>query len=414
VNRRILAILSFGHLATDLAQGALPVLLPGFKATFHLSYAGVGFLVLMASISSSVIQPVFGFLSDRVRIHWVMPLGALLSGLGMALTVHAPAYGLMVAFLLMSGLGVAAFHPEGYRFAGLAAGDRRTTGMAYFSVGGNIGYGFGPAVATVALSLAGANGMSYLPAFSALAAILLLRAMTARQRTQLHLAWEATDHPIIARPIGRAAVRSQPMTIVTLLVLFVTVRSWVQIGVATFTPLYSASIRHFDPRFAGLLVSTFLGAGAVGTLLGGFAADRWGRRRLLIYSMVILPIVLSVLMRASGAWAVLAAGIGGMSLVSTFAIVMVMAQDVIPDRIGMISGLLIGFGVGMGGVGATLLGVVADRWGLRTAMDVLALLPVVSLAIALGLPSDRTAGHSTPTSVTPEGEPAVSRSSSRD
>ncbi|HVI85834.1 MAG TPA: MFS transporter, partial [bacterium] len=152
MNRRILAVLSYGHLATDLAQGAIPALLPVFKALFHLSYAGVGFIVLLANISSSVVQPAFGFLSDRLALRWLMPLGALMAGLGIILSVLSTQYTWTVTLILISGLGVAAFHPEGYRYAGLAAGDRRATGMSYFSLGGNIGYGLGPAAATLALS----------------------------------------------------------------------------------------------------------------------------------------------------------------------------------------------------------------------------------------------------------------------
>src|SRR5579864_7064911 len=181
VNRRILAALSYGHFATDLSQGAIPALLPVFKALFHLSYAGVGFIVLMANISSSVIQPAFGVLSDRIGMRWLMPVGALLAGVGMTLAVLSPHYALTIFLILISGLGVAAFHPEGYRYAGLAAGQRRATGMSYFSVGGNIGYGFGPAAASLALGSAGVHGIGYLLIFSIPAAILLWQVISPRQ-----------------------------------------------------------------------------------------------------------------------------------------------------------------------------------------------------------------------------------------
>jgi len=390
VHRRILAVLSYGHLATDLSQGAIPALLPVFKAMFHLSYAGVGFIVLMANISSSVIQPVFGVLSDRLRMRWLMPVGALLAGLGMTSAVLAPNYAVTVALILVSGLGVAAFHPEGYRFAGLAAGARRATGMSYFSVGGNIGYGFGPAAATLALSHAGVRGIGYLMAFSIPAAILLWQVISPRQREALEGAWVSA--PTSADGIPAAPqTQNVPKGILVLLVVFVVLRSWVSVGTASFIPLYFTGIRHLDPRYGGMLVSLFLGAGAVGTLIGGAAADRWGRRASLIFSMAILPPLLLMITRASGPWILLAAVIAGMAVVSTFAVVMVMAQELAPERIGMISGLIIGFAVGMGGVGVTLLGAVADRWGLRTAMDATALLPLAALAIAIALPTHRQA-----------------------
>jgi FSR family fosmidomycin resistance protein-like MFS transporter len=402
LNRRILAVLSYGHLATDLSQGAIPALLPVFKALFHLSYAGVGFVVLMANVSSSIIQPAFGVLSDRLRLRWMMPLGALLAGVGMTLAVFSPHYAGMVSLVLVSGLGVAAFHPEGYRFAGLAAGERRATGMSYFSVGGNVGYGLGPAAATLALSLAGVYGMVYLIAFSVPAAILLWAMVGPRQRELLETSWAAPPSALSAGTPGHLAQEGSTWILI-LLIVFVVLRSWVSVGTASFIPLYYTGIRHFDPRYGGTIVSLFLGAGAAGTLFGGIAADRFGRRALLIVSMAILPPLLLMLPRANGVWTMAAAAIAGMAAVSTFAVVMVMAQDLIPDRIGMISGLIIGFAVGMGGIGVTLLGAIADRWGLQAAMDITALLPIAALAIALVLPSDRAirAGAGQP----PENEP---------
>lgn len=389
VNRRILAVLSYGHLATDLSQGAIPALLPVFKALFHLSYAGVGFIVLMANISSSIIQPAFGALSDRFRLRWMMPLGALLAGAGMTLAVLSPHYAVMVALVLISGLGVAAFHPEGYRFAGLAAGERRATGMSYFSVGGNIGYGLGPAAATLALSLAGVHGMVYLIAFSVPAAILLWRMVGPGQRKDLEAGWAV---PASTAVVGRATgplARESSSWILVLLIVFVVLRSWISVGTASFIPLYYTGVRHFDPRYGGTLVSLFLGAGAIGTLFGGIAADRFGRRALLIVSVAILPPLLLMLTRAGGVWTMAAATVAGMAAVSTFAVVMVMAQELMPARIGMVSGLIIGFAVGMGGIGVTILGAIADRWGLQVAMDITAVLPLPALALALMLPSDR-------------------------
>ncbi len=394
VNRRILAVLSYGHLATDLSQGAIPALLPVFKALFHLSYTGVGFIVLMANISSSVIQPAFGFLSDRTRLHWLMPLGALLAGLGMTMAALSPHYAAMIAWVLISGFGVAAFHPEGYRFAGLAAGERRATGMSYFAAGGNVGYGFGPAMAALALSLADVRGMVYLIAFSVPAAILLWRMAGPGQRERLEAEWTRPVAPAAAR--GGSGPRSltgfpggggQATGILVLLIVFVVLRSWVSVGTASFIPLFFTGIRHFDPRYGGWLVSLFLGAGVVGTLLGGIAADRFGPRTLLIASMAALPPLLLMLTRTTGVVPILAATLAGMAVISTFSIVMVMAQDLMPERIGMISGLIIGFAVGMGGIGVTLLGAIADRWGLQTAMDVTALLPAPAFVVALALPA---------------------------
>lgn len=381
----MLAGLSFGHLATDLSQGAIPALLPLFKARYHLSYTDVGFIVLMSNVSSSVIQPAFGVLSDRLGLRWLMPVGALTAGVGITLAVLTSHYGTMIAMVFISGLGVAAFHPEGYKFAALSSGARRATGMSYFSVGGNIGYGFGPAAASVALQIAGNAGMAYVLAFSVPAAILLWRA-TAPGGTDG--ATPARIHPTTRPAAAPPRTARASAVILVLLVAFVVLRSWIQAGIANFIPLYFVGARHTDPRVAGALVSVFLGAGAVGTLLGGQAADRWGHRRMLLLSMMVLPPLLWMLPRASGIWVILVSLAAGMAIVSTFAVAMVIAQALIPERIGLISGLIIGFAVGMGGVGVTLLGAIADRWGLLHAMELIALLPVVALGIAWRLPPD--------------------------
>ena len=385
----MLAQLSYGHFATDLSQGALPALLPVFKSQYHLSYTDVGVIVLIANISSSVIQPAFGVLSDRVGMRWLMPLGTLIAGAGIVLAVTASHFAVMIAMIFLCGLGVAAFHPEGYKFAGLASGARRATGMSYFSVGGNLGFGFGPAAASVAVHVAGPRGILYVLPFSVTAAILLWQVAAPRRRQQLEAEWRpaAAATPLRGRPTG-LPMSGAARTMLALLVAFVVLRSWVSVGQSSFIPLYFTGVRHLTPTYAGLMVSLFLGAGSIGTLLGGIAADRWGRRRMLIVSMIVLPPLLWAMPRAIGAAGMLAALVAGMAAVSTFAVVMVMAQTVMPERIGLISGLIIGFAVGTGGIGTTLLGVVADRWGVLRALDMTALLPLPALAIALLLPPD--------------------------
>src|SRR5947209_18283589 len=134
-----MAVLSTGHMFTDIAQGSIPALLPFLISRDHLSYAAASALVLAATIASSVIQPLFGHISDRRSLPWLMPLGPALGGLGVALAGLAPTYGLTLAAVVLSGVGVAAFHPEGSRFANYVSGSRRASGMSLFSVGGNLG-----------------------------------------------------------------------------------------------------------------------------------------------------------------------------------------------------------------------------------------------------------------------------------
>src|SRR5579884_1544649 len=147
IDKRAMVLLSGGHLATDFANGALPALLPYFKDRFGLSYTLTALLMLASAASSSVIQPLFGFLSDRRGALWLAPAGVAVAAAGIALAADAPSYWLVVGLVVCSGIGVAAFHPEGSKFAAYASGRRRASGMAAFSVGGNIGYALGPVAA---------------------------------------------------------------------------------------------------------------------------------------------------------------------------------------------------------------------------------------------------------------------------
>src|SRR5437870_13289764 len=158
IDRRGMAALSAGHLAVDFAAGALPALLPFFKDRFGLSYTLAAVLILASSISSSVIQPLFGFWSDRRGALWLLPAGVALAGIGIALAADAPSYWLVCVLVVVSGIGIAAYHPEGSKLAAYASGRKRASGMSLFSVGGNLGFALGPTVTTPLVLAFGLTG----------------------------------------------------------------------------------------------------------------------------------------------------------------------------------------------------------------------------------------------------------------
>ncbi len=279
VDRRAMTVLSLGHMFTDIAQGSVPALLPFLIAKDHITIAAASALVLAATISSSVIQPLFGHVSDRVSLPWLMPLGPALGGLGVALVGFAPTYALTFAAVLLSGLGVAAFHPEGSRFANYVSGARRASGMSRFSVGGNVGFALGPVLVTPLLIVFGLHGTAFvlIPTL-AMAAVLvreLPRLKTFRgdvvggrvQTGEHHEAW------------GPFAV----------LGAVIAVRSFVYFGLVTFIPLYYVNVLHTSKALGSAALSAMLLGGAVGTLTGGPLADRFGRRTVLVGSMLVIP-----------------------------------------------------------------------------------------------------------------------------
>jgi MFS transporter, FSR family, fosmidomycin resistance protein len=158
MSTRALATLSSGHLATDFASGSVPALLPFVVDEFDLSYAAAGAVMLVWAIASSVVQPLFGLWSDRRGAIWLLPGGLLLAGVGIGLAPLAPSYWLLLAFVTVSGLGTAAYHPEGSKFAAYASGERRASGMSLFSIGGNVGYALGPIAATALVLWLGLHG----------------------------------------------------------------------------------------------------------------------------------------------------------------------------------------------------------------------------------------------------------------
>src|SRR6266511_3596185 len=173
-NYRLLSLLALGHLVIDTNQGSLPALLPYLKTALGLTYTATGVIVLMSTITSSLIQPLFGFLADKTARRWLLPLSVILSAFGIALSGVAPSYAAVLALVMVSGFGVAAYHPEGYRTATQVAGDRKATGVSIFSTGGNIGIAVGPPLITALITMFGVAGSLGMLLPGLLVAILLM------------------------------------------------------------------------------------------------------------------------------------------------------------------------------------------------------------------------------------------------
>jgi FSR family fosmidomycin resistance protein-like MFS transporter len=377
-NYRLLGLLALGHLVIDTNQGSLPALLPYLKAVLGLTYTATGVIVLMANITSSLIQPLFGFLADKTSRRWLLPLSVFLSSVGIALTGVAPSYYALLALVMVSGFGVAAYHPEGYRTATQVAGERKATGVSIFSTGGNIGIAVGPPLITmllVSFGLPGTLGM-LLPGL--LVTVLLMAVLPGLSR------------PLPARAQGATLAPKTMVKGMSLLVLVVAIRSWTQLGFTTYMPFYYLEVLKGDPRMVGTLLAVFLGAGAVGTLVAGPISDRIGHRRYMVSVFFLTPPLAVAFLLASGIWTFVLLAALGFVLVSTFTVTVVLGQAYMPRNLGMASGLIVGFAIGAGGVGATALGWVADHWGLSSALWISALTPILGCALSLTLPEPRS------------------------
>ena len=378
-NVRLLLLLALGHCVTDVNQGALPALLPFLKAAHNLSYEAVGAIVLTANVTSSIVQPVFGYLSDRTARRWLLPAGIALSGSALALLGIVPGYLGVLPLVLAMGLGVAAYHPEGYKAVTGVAGERKATAISWFSLGGNIGVALGPPIMTALVTVGGLGGTLGMVVPSAIVAVLFLAVLP-----QL-------DASASARATSAAPARGENLPgAMALLVGAVAVRSWASIGFLTFVPLYYVDQLHADPRLVGPLLFVFLGAGALATVVAGPIADRVGARAFLRWVFLLAaPVAVLFVLQPSGVVGFVLLGLVGAVLTASNSVSVVLAQSYLPRHAGMASGLIVGFAIGTGGLGVWLLGRAADQYGLPSALWISALLPLLGWAAAMFLPAPR-------------------------
>ena len=377
-NLKILLLLSVGHCVVDIYQGALPAVLPFLKDELGLTYTVAGVILIMANITSSVLQPVFGFLSDKKEKAFLLPAGVLAAGVGFAFLSVPSSFLPVLLLVTLSGLGIAAFHPEGYKTAYFYTGPRAATGMSIFSVGGNVGMALGPIISIPVISYLGFSALPVvmLPALAFTAVIIYRRKDVVLPERTKHARQEGDGKT------GRAAYLSL-VTVVSIVIM----RSWTQMGLLSYIPFYYINYLKGDPVYAGKLISVFLLGGAAGTLAGAPLADRWGYRLYISLTMAVAALTFPLIFLLEGFPLLLSMTLFwlGMVLVSTFSVTVVMSQKLLPRSLGIASGLTTGFAIGAGGIGVTLLGIVADRFGVPFALKSIFIFPVVGFILTLML-----------------------------
>jgi MFS transporter, FSR family, fosmidomycin resistance protein len=238
-NLKILLILSFGHLATDIYQGALPAILPFLKTKLSLSYTTAGVVLMAANFTSSILQPVFGHFSDKKEKILLLPLGVLAAGLGLSLASLPDSYGGLLLMVIMSGLGVAAFHPEGFKTASFFTGEKAATGMSVFAVGGNLGLALGPLFSLAIITYLGFGGLPLMLVFALLFQVLLF----------FNWGYIRSAKPPLSVKKAQVAAKAPPGAYLALFLVIATVvmRSWTQLGIMTYIPFYFIEHLQGDP-----------------------------------------------------------------------------------------------------------------------------------------------------------------------
>jgi FSR family fosmidomycin resistance protein-like MFS transporter len=373
IDRRAMVALSGGHLAVDFASGSVPALIPFLTDRFGLSYALAALLLLASTASSSLVQPLFGLWSDRRGALWLIPGGTILAAVGVGLAAVSPVYPLTLVLVLAGGLGVAAFHPEGAKYAAYASGRKRASGMSYFNIGGNTGYALGAFVTGLLVSALGLHGALIAMIPVAAVAGMLLRVTPA-------LAGLARQ----TRDVGEGSGVDDRRAM-TLLGSVIALRSIPWFTLLAFVPLYEVSQGH-SKAYGNRLLFLMLLAGAVGTLVLGPVADRIGLRRTLVMTQALLAPLMLVFVFAGGVAGACALMLVGPCVVGTFGVTMVLSQLYLPRHVGLASGLSVGLAMGIGGVAAVILGAVADAVDLKVALAISAAAPLAGVVVSLLLP----------------------------
>ncbi len=371
-----LGLLALSHLTIDAYSSFFSPLLPLLVLKLHLSLTLVGTLVALASLSSSFAQPLFGLISDRMRRPWFVAFGPLVAALFMSALGMAPSYAALVAVLMLAGLGVAAFHPQAASLASEVS-PRRGMAMAFFVSGGTLGFSAGP---LFAVGIVGAFGLdhTWLAAIPGLVVTVLLLAWFTRVRPRpRHL----TRRPPLSalRPVLRP---------LALLYFAVVSRSAVSYGFMTFLPLYLHA-RGYGLGQSGLIVSLYLLLGALGGFFGGWLADRWGGRRVIVASFIGSAPLYFAFLFLPDALALPCLVVGSFVLQASLPVNVVLGQELAPQHSSTISSLLMGAAWGLGALLIGPVGAVADHRGLRTALLTLTCLLAAGLACALSLPNLR-------------------------
>ena len=375
---RALVVMMLGHFSNDMLAGVLPILFPIMKLQFGLSNAQIGLVTLAFTAMSSLTQPLFGYFSDTYSRRWFVPATLLWGSACAAFLGFVETYYAFIVLAGLAGIGSGAFHPLGASNAAAAPRDEhRNAAMSWYTVAGGIGYGLGPLVGSLLFGLFGRHGTLLLLVPGFVVAALIWSQMPVVERAR-----EARA------ALARAAHAAPQWGMLSRVVVVTMLRSWVFLSVLQLSPIWYAEMG-FDRAFYGPLAAVIILSGAVGTLVGGGFADRIGQRRVVASTIALTIPALLLYVAFPGPQGLLLAVLFGFFCDASLSITLVIAQRLVPGRIGIASGVVLGLGFVTGGVGVPITGRIADLFGMQTALASLTVLLAVASLLALTIPSDR-------------------------
>ncbi len=376
--------LTLGHFCTDMLSGAMPIVVGLYlKDTLHLDLTQIGLLLGAYKLTSSLTQPLFGYLSDRYGGRWFAVGGVLWMAVLQGLVGFMPTFASATFIAALAGFGSAAFHPQGASGANIAAGAQKTGGVAMFMLGGNIGYALGPILAALVMGWFGVHG-TWILASIAIVIVPMLYFLTGQAQSTTAAQRKSANWKLELNPLFT-------VTAIVALILVMSLRAWSQESFSTFMPQFFVDIAHFGKAEASLLSTTMLFVLAFGSFTGGMLADRIGGGKIMLASMLISA-PLMYLMFWLGDWrAFWVAPFIGFASGAAWPPMLVMAQSLFHKNAGVGSGVALGFVFAMGGLGLQFTGWLAEptHLGLSTAMLYLSVIPLTSAVLVLLLPKAR-------------------------
>jgi FSR family fosmidomycin resistance protein-like MFS transporter len=375
---RVLGAISFSHMLNDMIQSLILAIYPILKSGFNLSFAQIGLITLTYQITASLLQPVVGLYTDHRPQPYSLPVGMGFTLTGIVLLSVAPNFYMILLAAALVGTGSSIFHPESSRVARMASGGQHGLAQSLFQVGGNLGSSLGPLLAAVLIAPYGQHSIAWLSLAAILAIFILIQIGK----------WYAVHH-LGAR--GKASRRAAAVTLprnkvifsIAILLLLIFSKYFYMTSISSYFTFYLIEKFHLSVQTAQIYLFTFLFAVAVGTVIGGPVGDRIGRKYVIWASILgVAPFTL-ILPYANLFWTGVLVVIIGIILASAFSAILVYAQELIPGKIGMVSGLFFGFAFGMGGIGAAVLGNLADRTSIEFVYRLCSFLPLLGIVAAL-------------------------------
>lgn len=380
-----LAAISVCHFLNDMLQAVLPAIYPVLKSALALDFAQIGTIALVYQVTASLLQPAIGHYADQRPVQYALPLGMAFTLAGMLLLARADSYAALLAAAVLVGLGSAVFHPEASRAARLASRGRHGLAQSIFQVGGNAGSATGPLLAALVVAPRGQTSVAWFAAIAAAGMGILYNVGRWSAAHRL-----ANAHTAPSDGLGSLFRDKRVRNALFVLMLLVFTKYLYQASLVNYYTFFLIERFGITVQRSQLFLFLFLGAVAVGTFIGGPVGDRIGRKRVIWWSIVgVLPFSL-LMPYANLFWTGALSVAIGVILASAFSAALVYAQDLVPTRVGLISGLFFGFAFGMAGVSALVLGYLADHTSVLFVYKVCAFVPVLGILAGL-LPDVRPA-----------------------